>query len=229
MLRRKSMLQMCRSGDFGNAYAGARHEENEMKGYLTKSLAAAACAASLVALPAAAQDTKWMARVRAIDVEPNATSSLAGLNVEGQWTGELDFTYFFTKNIAAELILATTKHEVTLNGASLGDVWVLPPTLLLQYHFTDLGAFKPYVGGGLNVTWFYDVNLNAGPAKLTVDSTSVGGALQVGLDYEIAKNWVLNADVKYIWMSTDVYAGGGTLTDLKINPWVYGIGVGYRF
>jgi len=200
-----------------------------MKAYLTKSLAAAACAASLVALPAAAQDTKWMARVRAIDVEPNASSSLAGLNVEGQWTGELDFTYFFTKNIAAELILATTKHEVTLNGASLGDVWVLPPTLLLQYHFTDLGAFKPYVGGGLNVTWFYDVNLNAGPAKLTVDSTSVGGALQVGLDYEIAKNWVLNADVKYIWMSTDVYAGGGTLTDLKINPWVYGIGVGYRF
>jgi outer membrane protein len=170
-----------------------------------------------------------MARIRAIDVEPNASSSLDGLNVEGQWTGELDFTYFFTKNIAAELILATTKHEVTLNGASLGDVWVLPPTLLLQYHFTDLGAFKPYVGGGLNVTWFYDVNLNAGPAKLTVDSTSVGGALQVGLDYAIAKNWVLNADVKYIWLSTDVYANGGTLTDLKINPWVYGIGVGYRF
>jgi outer membrane protein len=200
-----------------------------MHGNLTKSLAALACAASLFALPAAAQDTKWMARIRAIDVEPNASSSLDGLNVEGQWTGELDFTYFFTKNIAAELILATTKHEVTLNGASLGDVWVLPPTLLLQYHFTDLGAFKPYVGGGLNVTWFYDVNLNAGPAKLTVDSTSVGGALQVGLDYAIAKNWVLNADVKYIWMSTDVYAGGGTLTDLKINPWVYGIGVGYRF
>ena len=200
-----------------------------MHGNLTKSLAALACAASLFALPAAAQDTKWMARVRAIDVEPNASSSLAGLNVEGQWTGELDFTYFITKNIGVELILATTKHEVTLNGASLGDVWVLPPTLLLQYHFTDLGAFKPYVGGGLNVTWFYDVNLNAGPTKLTVDSTSVGGALQIGLDYEIAKNWVLNADVKYIWMSTDVYAGGGTLTDLKINPWVYGIGVGYRF
>jgi len=200
-----------------------------MKAYLTKSLAAAACAASLVALPAAAQDTKWMARVRAIDVEPNASSSLAGLNVEGQWTGELDFTYFFTKNIAAELILATTKHEVKLDGASLGDVWVLPPTLLLQYHFTDLGAAKPYVGAGLNVTWFYDVNLNAGPVKLTVDSTSIGGALQAGVDFAIAKNWVLNADVKYIWMSTDVYAGGGTLTNLKINPWVYGIGVGYRF
>lgn len=200
-----------------------------MKSRLMGTLAAMACATSMVALPATAQDTKWMARVRAIDVEPNASSSLSGLNVDGQWTGELDFTYFFTKNIAAELILATTKHEVTLNGASLGDVSVLPPTLLLQYHFTELGRFKPYVGGGLNLTWFYDVDLKAGPATLTVDNTSVGGALQVGMDYEFAKNWVINADVKYIWMNTDVYAGGSTLTDLKINPWVYGIGVGYRF
>lgn len=164
-----------------------------MKSKTLGTLAVVACAAAAVTLPAAAQDTKWMARVRAIDVVPNASSSLAGLDVEGQWSGELDFTYFFTKNIAAELILATTKHEVTLNGASLGDLWVLPPTLLLQYHFTDLGNFKPYVGAGLNVTWFYDVNLQAGPATLTVDNTSVGGALQVGMDYEFGRNWVINA------------------------------------
>jgi outer membrane protein len=200
-----------------------------MKMKLLGSMAALACAGMLLPAPAMAQDGKWLARVRAIDVEPNASSSLPGLGVDGQWAPELDFTYFFTKNIAAELILATTKHTVTLNGASLGDVSVLPPTLLLQWHFTDLGAWKPYVGGGLNVTWFYDVNLNAGPVKLTTDNTSVGGALQAGLDYEIAKNWYLNVDVKDIWMSTDVYAVGGTLTDLKIDPWVYGIGVGYRF
>lgn len=30
-------------------------------------------------------------------------------------------------------------------------------------------------------------------------------------------------------MKTDVHAGGSTLTGLDINPWVYGIGVGYRF
>lgn len=200
-----------------------------MKKQLLGSMAALACAAMLVPAPATAQDGNWLVRFRAIDVVPNASSSLSGLDVDSQWAPELDFTYFITKNIAAELILATTKHTVTLNGASLGDVWVLPPTLLLQYHFTDLGAWKPYVGGGLNVSWFYDVNLNAGPVKLTTDSTSVGGALQAGLDYAIAKNWYLNVDVKYIWMSTDVYAGGSTLTDLKIDPWVYGIGVGYRF
>jgi len=190
-----------------------------------------AATAMALAASASAADPSWMVRVRAIDVEPDASSSIAGLDVKGQWAPELDFTYFFTKNLAAELILATTRHEVTLNGTSLGKVSVLPPTLALQYHFTDFGAFQPYVGGGLNLTWFYNDGLQLpNGTKLGVDSTSVGGALQGGFDWEIAKNWFFNVDVKYIWMSTDVtLPGGANLTNLKINPWVYGIGIGYRF
>ena len=198
-----------------------------MRKFALRPLAAALLVA--LAIPATADAQGWMMRLRAIDVEPNASSSIPGLDVENQWAPELDFTYFFNKNLAAELILATTRHEVTLNGASLGKVSVLPPTLTLQYHFTNLGAFKPYIGGGINVTWFYNDDLKVGNTTLGVDSTSVGGALQAGIDYEIQKNWFLNADVKYIWIKTDVKAGGATLTELEINPWVFGIGVGYRF
>ncbi len=203
-----------------------------MKKFYPRPLAAALLFALPLAMPAAAADGNWLVRLRAIDVQPDASSSIAGLDVDGQWAPELDFTYFFTKNFAAELILATTRHEATLNGTSLGKMSVLPPTLTLQYHFTELGAFKPYVGGGLNISWFYNNDLHLpGPAQtpLSVDNTSIGGALQAGFDYEVAKNWYINADVKYIWMNTDVMAGGATLTNLKINPWVYGIGVGYRF
>jgi outer membrane protein len=182
-----------------------------------------------LAIPTTADAQAWMARLRAIDVVPNASSSLSGLDVGNAWAPELDFTYFYNKNLATELILATTRHEVTLNGASLGKVSVLPPTLTMQWHFTDLGAFKPYIGGGINISWFYNNDLKAGNTPLDLDSYSVGGALQAGLDYEIQKNWFLNADVKYIWMSTDVKAGGATLTNLKIDPWVFGIGIGYRF
>lgn len=198
-----------------------------MRKFAVRPLAVALLAA--LAIPATADAQGWMMRLRAIDVEPNVSSSIDGLDVDNQWAPELDFTYFFNKNLAVELILATTRHEVTLNGASLGKVSVLPPTLTLQYHFTDLGAFKPYVGAGGNVTWFYNVGLQAGSATLDVDTYSVGGALQAGFDYQIQKNWYLNADVKYIWISTDVKAGGSTLTDLKINPWVFGLGVAYRF
>jgi outer membrane protein len=192
-------------------------------------LAAALLFAVPLALPATASAQNWMARIRAIDVAPNASSSISGLDVNNAWAPEVDFTYFFTKNIATELILATTRHEVTLNGNSLGKVSVLPPTLTLQYHFTDLGAFKPYVGGGLNLTWFYNNDLKLGNTSLGVDSTSVGGALQAGIDWELQKNFFLNFDYKYIWLSTDVTAGGATLTNLKINPSVWGVGLGWRF
>jgi outer membrane protein len=106
---------------------------------------------------------------------------------------------------------------------------VLPPTLTLQYHFTNLGAFKPYVGGGFNYTYFYENELANG--TLNINDNSWGGALQAGFDYQIQKNWYLNADVKYLWINTkvNVTATGAELGSLDINPWVFGVGVRYRF
>ena len=197
--------------------------------FVRRTLIAAVAAALPLVYSATADAQNWMARVRAIGVHPNVSSSLSGLDANDQWAPELDFTYFWTKNFATELILATTRHELTYNGTSLGKVSVLPPTITLQYHFTDLGAFRPYVGGGLNLTWFYNNDLKLGNTPIDVDSTSVGGAVQAGFDYEFQKNWYFNMDVKYIWMSTDVKAAGATLTNLKLDPVVYGVGIGYRF
>jgi outer membrane protein len=190
---------------------------------------AAAMFVALAATPVTASAQNWMIGARALYVSPNVSTSINGLDVDSAWWAELDFTYFFTKNIAAELIAGANKHEVTLNGTSLGKVGVLPPTLTLQYHFTDLGAWKPYVGAGLNYTYFYDDTL--ANDTLHIDNSSWGGALQAGLDYEVAKNFYLNADVKYVWMSTDVYvnATGANLGSLDINPWIFGVGVRYRF
>ncbi len=197
---------------------------------IVPSLVAAALVA--LALPAAAEEQgDWLIRARAIDVSPDASSSISGLDVGNQWAPELDISWFINRNVSLELILATTRHEVTLNGQGLGRVSVLPPTLLVQYHFTDLGAFQPYVGAGLNVSWFYNAGLKLPDGtSLGVGNTSVGAALQGGIDWYIDKHWLINADVKYIWMDTDVtLPGGATLTKLDINPWVYGVGVGYRF
>jgi len=192
-------------------------------------VAAAAIAAIVAPGLAAAQSSPWMIGVRALGIYPDASSSISGLDVKEQWTGEVDFTYFFNKNVAVELIAGWAKHEVTLNGASLGKVGVLPPTLTLQYHFTDLGAWKPYVGGGINYTYFYETDL--ANDTLEIKDNSWGGALQGGVDYMLDKNWSVNLDVKYIWMDTEVKvkATGAKLGDLDINPWVFGIGARYRF
>jgi outer membrane protein len=186
-------------------------------------------AAALIALlPATAIAENWMMRVRALDVMPDVSTSpsIEGLDVSDEWVPEVDFTYFVTPNIGVELILATSRHEVTLNGASLGKLNVLPPTLTVQYHFMPSETFKPYVGAGLNYTRFYNVDLAPG---LSVDSNSFGGALQAGVDIKVTENGYINLDVKKIWIGTEVQANGIDLTDLDINPLVWGIGYGFRF
>lgn len=124
-----------------------------------KKLMFALLATATIANTASAEEGKWMVRARALGVVPQEDSTITPVggkaDVSNRLVPEVDVTYFFTDNIAAELIAATTPHDVTAKGTSLGDVdvgeaWLLPPTLTLQYHFTDLGGVKPYVGAGVN-------------------------------------------------------------------------------
>ncbi|TDQ25550.1 OmpW/AlkL family protein [Tenacibaculum caenipelagi] len=181
---------------------------------------------------------KWQTRFRWVSVLPNesATIGTIGGNVEigENFIPELDFTYYFTENIAAELILGTTNHDVkvintALGNVDLGDVWLLPPTLTLQYHF-NVNDFKPYVGAGVNYTIFY----NADPgAVVDVDyKNGFGYALQLGFDYDLDDTWFLNVDAKYVGLSTDVTVDAGIATvpaEVDINPLLIGFGVGIRF
>jgi outer membrane protein len=177
---------------------------------------------------------KWKVRLRMIAAIPPSTSyDLSGSDVKisASVVPELDFTYFFTKNLAAELILGTTHHKVTLKGAGaetkLGKVWALPPTLNVQYHL-PVGNFTPYIGLGINYTIFYGVTDDA--AKLSYKN-NVGFSTQLGMDYKISKKWFVNLDVKKLFLKTDVTVKGTTptvLSNVKVDPFIIGLGVGVR-
>jgi len=192
-------------------------------------LAAALATALLAALPAHAEKGDWLVRLRGLYINPSASSTALNLDVSTEWTPELDFSYFVTRNVALELILATQRHTVTAGGVDIGTVKHLPPTLTLQYHFMPEETFRPYVGAGINYTRFYDVNLGGG--AFTVDKNSWGGALQAGFDYGLTKNVFLNFDIKKIWIDTDVKAAatGASVANLKINPLIVGMGLGWKF
>ena len=188
------------------------------------------------ALPAMAQQTadgNWLVRARAvsIDFENGQSKTVKTLDIQAddRWIPELDISYFFTKNIAAELVLTYPQNiDITIGGATKGTIKALPPSLLLQYHFTDFGAFKPYVGAGLNYTYFSKRdNILNGAASVERDSWGLVG--QLGFDYAFNKNWSLNLDVKYVQMDTDVYLGSSKLGKLDLNPVTWGLGIGYRF
>lgn len=187
----------------------------------------------------------WLVRTRALLVVPEASSStikpdLGGkvTDISTQATLEVDFNYFFTPHISTELILATTNHTVTakdtiLGKVDLGNVNLLPPTLTAVYHFLPDSRIDPYVGAGINYTYFYEVNPGSVASSIEYQN-SFGPALQAGIDVALNKNWSLNADVKKIYINSDVSVETGGLlptqkTSVDINPWVIGVGVGYRF
>ena len=148
---------------------------------------------------------------------------------------EVDFTYFFTKNIAAELILTyPQKHDVRLDGiGKLGTLSHLPPVLTAQYHFDMPSApkFKPYVGLGVNYTRITQAELSVAGVDLDVDRDSFGLAYQVGADFKVAPRVYLNLNFKYVNIATDVKvkSSGAKLTEARVNPTLLSAGVGYRF
>ncbi|WP_292948617.1 OmpW family outer membrane protein [Olleya sp. UBA1516] len=172
----------------------------------------------------------WQARFRVAAVIPSPGDNLEGADVDISTTviPEVDFTYFFTKHWAAELILATTKHEVEVEGLDLGHVWLLPPTLNVQYHFYS-GDFKPYVGAGVNYTIFYGED--AGDVVGMDYENSVGFSFQAGIDYNLNDKWFLNLDVKQLLLSTDVTVNAGEAVipvEVDINPLIIGLGIGVK-
>ena len=211
----------------------------------TKAALTMTCAfvvAGILPCTASAQtgESPWLIRARLLGVVPDDDSSTITViggkaEVDDSITADVDFSYFFSDNVAAELTLAVAEHDVKATNTSvgnidLGDVKLLPPTLTLQYHFIPDGKFRPYAGAGVNYTVFFDDD--PGDATGIDYDDSFGYALQAGIDVGINKNWAVNFDVKKIWLDTDVSVkalGTTVKTDVDIDPWLFGVGLAYRF
>ena len=154
----------------------------------------------------------------------------------------LTFGYMVTDNIGVELLAATPfEHKVTLTGVGeIAKVKHLPPTLMAQYYFGHSeDKLRPYLGAGLNFTTFFDEKFNNNETVNALGLNSLdlknswGFAAQAGLDYNLDKNWMLNASVWWMNIETDVKFKGDNIPDQKINtridPFVFMFGVGYRF
>ncbi|MCF8713680.1 OmpW family protein [Joostella atrarenae] len=185
---------------------------------------------------------RWQIRARGILVTPDESANISLIGGDAEITKafmpELDFTYFFTKNFAAELILATTRHGVkatntAVGNLDLGDVWLLPPTLTFQYHWNVEENVRPYVGAGINYTIFYGEDNGPIADNMKYDNT-FSPAIQFGIDFDISERWFINVDAKYLFMSTDVEVdatsalGAVVDADVDINPFIAGIGIGFK-
>ncbi|MGD9783638.1 MAG: OmpW family protein [Hyphomicrobiaceae bacterium] len=212
-----------------------------------KMLVAAAAMAAVTytgAAPAAAGDYSgdFMVRLGGTVVAPDSSAdvfAVPGGLIPGS-DGEVNtvvipsatLTYFFNKNLAAELFCCFAKLNADAKGtiAPLGEVadfWVFPPIVTLQYHFDSFRGFKPYVGAG--VQWIHFFNEKSAYGNVNIDD-AFGFALQAGVDVEMGGGWYLNADVKKVWIDTEVHwTTAGLRGEVDIDPWLISVNLGYRF
>jgi outer membrane protein len=221
---------------------------------MKKSLIAILVAGLMAPALSFAEQGDFVVRLRATHIAPDDSSKLysqtlattgglvdlgsgAHLSVDSNTIPEMDFSYYITKNIAAELILATgTRHDVSIKGSAaadqnLGKVNLLPPTLTAQWHFNPDQTFDPYAGAGLSYVRAMDNGLfGTGLGSIHIDKNMWGPALQAGFDVNLQDKWLVNFDVKKIWFNTDVKLEGvGKIDNLDIDPWVVSFGVGKKF
>lgn len=180
----------------------------------------------------------------------------SGVDVDNDTQLGLTITYMLDNTWGLELLAATPfSHKASGEGSflntrgvgSVAETKQLPPTLSAIYHFNNESAITPYVGLGVNYTTFFSAkggsNLEAGAGDLSVDiDDSWGLAAQVGVDFDLGDNLLLNASVRYIDIDTEatltVKDGSNALglplgtkitSDLNIDPMVYSIMIGYKF
>ena len=217
---------------------------------MTKKVLAAAAALALAAVAVGAQAETTIQpkkaggvilNVRLTEVAPQGTDPI--LTTAGAATGlrsdagydvmpTIGVSYFFTDNLAVEVIAGTTKHTVKAKGPNtdlkVRDTWVLPPVVSLQYHFAPAAQISPYVGAGINYMLFYGGS-NKNGFDLNIDD-GFGTALQAGVDIGVSEKWALNVDVKKIFFKTDATdTKNGIKSHVTLDPWVVSAGMGYRF
>lgn len=218
-----------------------------------KSLFTASLLALAIAAPIAQahQAGDIIVRAGAVTVDPHEKSSnvkIGGAKVAG--TGAtldsdtqlgLNFAYMLTDKLGIELLAATPfSHDIGtkgLGGLKLGSVKHLPPTLSLVYYPLDSkSAFQPYVGAGINYTWFFDDKLSSEAEANNFRGLDLkdswGLAAQIGADYMLTDNLMLNAQIRYIDIETKGTTYTGTTkvsVDVDVDPFVYMVGLGYKF
>ncbi len=167
-------------------------------------------------------------------VEPTQNSNtLAGrVDVDGNLRPTLTVEYFIADNLGIELLASWPfEHDINLQGfGKIAETKHLPPTLSLQYHFANQSQFTPFVGAGINYTYFFDEDGKGALAGTSVNlDDSWGLALHAGLDYAISDKAALRADIRYIDIETDVEVGGVDIGKVKIDPWIFNVAYVIRF
>ena len=177
----------------------------------------------------AAQETAWLLRGRLVQPQLTYSPNPGDFSVDQQLMPEVDVSYFFSENFAAEFSYTALKTQTVYRaGESIGTFENLPPTLLVQYHVTRWQWLKPYVGVGIAYTKSSTLHFDSSSFPVRMDNHSWGPAWQLGVDLPLSPTWSLNLDWKKARFNTDITTPI-SVVDTRVSQRTVSMGVGFRF
>ncbi|MDC4234528.1 OmpW family outer membrane protein [Pasteurella multocida] len=204
---------------------------------MKKTVLALGVMAALVAGSAVAhQAGSVIVRSGPILVVPNASTNHDVFKFDVNSNAQLGLTaaYMATDNLGVELLAATPfSHEITLGNTLVGKTKHLPPSLYAQYYFLDKDAkARPYVGAGVNYTTFFSEKAVLNGVTDLKLKDSWGPAFNAGVDIQVADNLFLNTAIWYAKIKSKATFKVGDVehkVNVKLDPTVFFVGLGYRF
>ncbi len=219
----------------------------------------ALAATALLAAPAlwAQPAGSWLVRAGAINITPDVDSgnltapnfgSAEGTRIDIKSKSQLGggITYMLTDHIAVDVPLAPPfKHRIVGAGridgvGTIGTIKALPATVVAQYRFNEpTAAFRPYVGAGLTYAYFFKQKMNGtfngltggtpGASTTSKTDNKLAPMLQIGASYAFNERWFIDGSISKAWLKTTSHLSSGQRISYRLDPWVFAIGVGYRF
>ena len=198
---------------------------------------ALAVALAGVAAPAFAQQAgEWTMSFGAHQVNPKSDNgSVVGgtldVEVDSNVRPTITAEYFVRDNLGIEVLASWPfEHDINIKGVGrVGSTKHLPPTVSLQYHFGK-GTVRPFVGAGVNYTYFFSEDTEGALAgsDLELDS-SFGVAAHAGIDFDVGEKGSIRIDARWIDIDTDVKLNGADIGTVNIDPLVYGAAYVVKF
>ncbi|RLE27291.1 MAG: hypothetical protein DRJ65_03255 [Acidobacteria bacterium] len=200
-------------------------------------------------VPAAAQQGEWRFATRLTSLSIDAITDPifdTGTQMESgssQLTAAIETQYMVSDALAVCFSLTTAPFKLNgkggdLDGERLGEIWFTPSTLTLRYEFQLRGGLQPYIGGGLNATFylFDDVEpvLEDYGVTQLVANPSFGWVFEGGLNYDLNKTTFVSLDIKLMDLSNTLDLENNNQDNLdRVNiegsPIEIGLGVGWRW
>lgn len=174
------------------------------------------------------------------DSESDAISTISrsGIQLEDETTATITAAYFLADTLAIEMTTGLPyQHELRGNRRlqdlgidKIADVKSVSTSLGLQFYLPNKTMFRPYAGLGGTYTSFYDEEMKLGGLDVNLEGT-LDCTLIVGTDMALTKNLLLNVDARYIDIDTTAKFSGAIEEDieLEVDPFIYTVGLGYRF